>query len=163
VNPACLRPLRRLGGRGFTSRWRMSNYIPWCGKKQAQVTRRKAHLRRLIRQGASEKNLEAAAQEVRLAQIRALRARQARLIPREDAVQDRGRDPTLRSDVVGGHHLRLARRLTVFPTHGRLSRSRRAWSRISSSWALSASSSPSVSSLAATARSRALWSAWRVG
>jgi hypothetical protein len=57
----------------------MSNYLPHYTKKRQTQSRKEETLRRLIKLGASEDKLIAAAEEVRAARIRTFRASLAKL------------------------------------------------------------------------------------
>jgi hypothetical protein len=61
----------------------MSNYVPWYGKKRAQLARRERDLLRILRRGGGERELARAAEEVRASRIRALKAERARIPPRD--------------------------------------------------------------------------------
>lgn len=60
---------------------RLMNYIPHYTKKKQQLARRKAALVRLLNSDASVTKLLAAAEEVRAAKVRVLRAQRATLAP----------------------------------------------------------------------------------
>jgi hypothetical protein len=59
----------------------MANYLVNYSKKQRILRHREDELRRLIARGQSEETLLVAAEVVRLARIRALRAKQAKISP----------------------------------------------------------------------------------
>ena len=61
----------------------MANYIAWYGKKRAKLAEREREFLELLRGGASGSKLEAAAEEVRAAQVRTLKSRRAELPPYE--------------------------------------------------------------------------------
>ena len=61
----------------------MSNYIPWYGKKRESLHKREKELAALFRTSATAGNLSEAAEEVRLAKIRALKSKRAQLAPSE--------------------------------------------------------------------------------
>ena len=63
----------------------MTNYIPHYTKKKQILARKEEALRRLISSRASKDKLLAAAELVRDARIRALRAQRATLVPKDDA------------------------------------------------------------------------------
>lgn len=57
----------------------MASYVPWYGKKRERLTETKKKLRRLILRGAIQRELDQAAEEVRAAMVRFLRAERARV------------------------------------------------------------------------------------
>ena len=59
----------------------MSNYIPWYGKKREHLARRERALIALLRSDGDAGRILKAAEEVRAAKIRAIRAQQARYAP----------------------------------------------------------------------------------
>ena len=63
----------------------MSNYVPHYTKKKRILERREDSLIRLIAAGASEEELQAAAEVVRDARVRVLEARRATIVPKDDA------------------------------------------------------------------------------
>ena len=63
----------------------MSNYIPHYTKKKQVLARKELALERLIARGEPRQKVVAAAEEVRDARIRVLRARRATIVPRGDA------------------------------------------------------------------------------
>jgi hypothetical protein len=67
----------------------MANYVAHYTKKQQALARRVEELRRRIARGEPAERLLAAAEEVRQARLRALRARRATIPPAE--VPSRGR------------------------------------------------------------------------
>jgi hypothetical protein len=59
----------------------MANYIPTYTKKLEMLKKQEERLRRLVCHGAERKNLLNAAEDVRLARIRMLKARKATIPP----------------------------------------------------------------------------------
>jgi hypothetical protein len=59
----------------------MSNYIPWYGKKRERLARRENDLHRVLLRVGSEEEVTRAAEEVRAARIRVLKAERARVRP----------------------------------------------------------------------------------
>ncbi|MDR3639468.1 MAG: hypothetical protein P4L84_37050 [Isosphaeraceae bacterium] len=57
----------------------MSNYVPWYGKKREKLAEKKRKLRRILQHGGNERELERAAEEVRVSMVRFLRAERARI------------------------------------------------------------------------------------
>jgi hypothetical protein len=68
----------KVGAWGST---RMSNYVPWYGKKRAGFKRREQELLRMLGSSERPEAIERAAQEVREARIRALKSDRARVPP----------------------------------------------------------------------------------
>ena len=68
----------RVGAWGST---RMSNYVPWYGKKRAGFKRREQQLLRILGDRERPETVERAANEVRAARIRALNSDCARIPP----------------------------------------------------------------------------------
>ena len=63
----------------------MASYVAHYTKKQQILGRKELALRRLIDRGAAPEKLMSAAADVRDARIRALRARRATIVPKNDA------------------------------------------------------------------------------
>ncbi len=63
----------------------MTNYIPHYTKKKQILGRKESALKRLISSGAPSGKLIAAAEDVRDARIRVLRAQRATVVPKDDA------------------------------------------------------------------------------
>lgn len=72
---------------GNLGSWRLAvpNYIPHYTKKKQILVRSEEALRRLIRSNATEEKLITAAENVRDARIRVLRAQRATIVPTGDA------------------------------------------------------------------------------
>lgn len=63
----------------------MTNYIPHYTKKKQILGRKESTLKRLISSNASSDKLVAAAEDVRDARVRVLRAHRATVVPKDDA------------------------------------------------------------------------------
>ena len=59
----------------------MSNYIPWYGKKRANLARRERDLIRILARAGNEDAVLRAAEDVREARVRWLNAEHARIPP----------------------------------------------------------------------------------
>lgn len=59
----------------------MSNYIPWYGKKRANLARKERDLIRILARGGTEDAVLRAAEDVREARVRWLNAERARIPP----------------------------------------------------------------------------------
>ena len=63
----------------------MTNYIPHYTKKKQVLARKELALKRLIDRRTAPDKLLAAAEEVRVARVRVLRAQSATIVPKDDA------------------------------------------------------------------------------
>ena len=63
----------------------MTNYIPHYTKKKQGLERKELALTRLVETGAANEKLVAAAEDVREARVRVLRAQRATIVPKGDA------------------------------------------------------------------------------
>lgn len=64
----------------------MANYIPWYGKKKARLAEVEDAFIATLKNATDAKKLNEVADKVRLAHVRALKARRAQLPPTEKAV-----------------------------------------------------------------------------
>ncbi|AGA28713.1 hypothetical protein [Singulisphaera acidiphila] len=58
----------------------MSNYVPWYGKKRSHLTERESDLLRSLDRGENAGKVNQAAEEVRLAKIRMLKAERSQVV-----------------------------------------------------------------------------------